>query len=226
MNLTRASESVGTPLQSAGRYRQKRMVRRTALSSLGPPLSRMKALWTCPSVPTMKLTRTRRSSSSGWSNGSGVSKASGGRTLPHFGRARGSDTGENSEICAGTRRRDFSSSVSGERCGTMVEDGRDPQAKATPRAASDMAAAIASLEVLQLGQTHRITGVRAIQPPECAGHNNRYFNRLWDIIRPILQPRCNRLQLRRSALLLWQQAGRAGTPGSPYSFSFRLLSDF
>ena len=46
LNRTRASESVGTPLQSAGRYRHRKTVRTTRSSSSGPPLFKTKALWT------------------------------------------------------------------------------------------------------------------------------------------------------------------------------------
>jgi hypothetical protein len=59
----------------------------------------------------MKLTRTGTSSSSAGNSGSGVSKASGGRTFPHLGNANGSETGLNSEICAGTRHRRRSDSA-------------------------------------------------------------------------------------------------------------------
>jgi hypothetical protein len=67
----------------------------------------------------MKLTRTGTSSSSSCAgnNGSGVSNASGGRTFPHLGSAKGSETGLNSEMCAGTRTRWRSDSPSGARRG-------------------------------------------------------------------------------------------------------------
>src|SRR5208282_3383116 len=92
----------------------------------------MKALYTWPSEPMIKLTRTFISSSSGCSNGSGVSKASGGRTSPHFGKASGSDTGENSEMCAGTWPSVFSSCESGGRCRTMPVQGVTEHHAATP----------------------------------------------------------------------------------------------
>ena len=117
MKRTRASESVGTPLQRAGRYRHCRTARNTASSSSGPAPLRTNALCTCPSDPTMKLTRTGASSSSAGNSGSGVSNASGGRTFPHLGSANGSETGLNSEICAGTRRRWRSDSASRARSG-------------------------------------------------------------------------------------------------------------
>lgn len=59
LKSTRASESVGTPLHNAGRYRQRFTTWSTTWSSEGPPLSIMNGLYTWPSVPTMKLTRTR-----------------------------------------------------------------------------------------------------------------------------------------------------------------------
>src|ERR1700676_1879109 len=103
-----------------------------------------------------------------WSRGGGVSKASGGRTSPHFATASGSDTGENSEICAGARRRVCSSCVSGTSCGTTRNGEADVtahQARTPLRPASDTAATRAFLNVVfVLGQRHCIRGVVGNSP--------------------------------------------------------------
>src|SRR5580658_6851381 len=60
-------------------------------SSAGPALSRIRAEWTRPSVPIMKLTLTLALESAVSSNGFGVAKGSGGReasqSLPALGRS-------------------------------------------------------------------------------------------------------------------------------------------
>jgi hypothetical protein len=123
----------------------------------------------------MKLTRTFKSSLWAWSSGSGVSKASGGRTSPHFASASGSETGANSEMCAGTRRSFFSIWASGRRCGTEVVGGRAADhAKTLPTAIDDMIndmivildMAIEALRVaIVLGQRQSIGFVQAIRVP-------------------------------------------------------------
>jgi hypothetical protein len=90
---------------------------------------------------------------------------------------------------AGTRRKVFSISVSGERFGALVADGKDPQAKTAPKATSDMAVAIVLIEGFKLSQTHRIAVVWAIQLPGGIWNKDLYFNRLWDIVLPISQDR-------------------------------------
>src|SRR5208282_2084827 len=150
----------------------------------------MKALYTWPSEPMIKLTRTFISSSSGCSNGSGVSKASGGRTSPHFARASGADTGENSEMCAGTWRRVFSNCVSGVRCGMSGDrDVTAHQARATLRPASGTAAVSAFQFVLALvlGQTHCITMEWAIWLPATARTNTLIIHRLTALLLRLFQ---------------------------------------
>jgi hypothetical protein len=111
----------------------------------------------------MKLTRTFISSSSPCSKGSGVNSASGGRIFPHFGSANGGDTGENSEMCAGTRVSVFSNRVSG--VGNETIDDGDAivhhptvqQARMHPKPASDTAVADTfSIAIFVLGQRHCI----------------------------------------------------------------------
>ena len=80
------SVSVGTPLQVAGRYLQVRTVSRTWRSPASPALSRMSGLCTRPSVPMMKLTLTFLPWADGVKSGSGVVRASGGRTSSQSGR--------------------------------------------------------------------------------------------------------------------------------------------
>jgi hypothetical protein len=127
----------------------------------------MKALCTCPSDPMMKLTRTFKSSARPCNSGSGVSKASGGRTSPHFGKANGSDTGENSEMWAGTRRKFFSNCPKAGRCGITVDAGVTAhQARTPPNTASDTTVETVFLTVsFALGQIHCIGMTRAIRLP-------------------------------------------------------------
>src|SRR5581483_1573323 len=82
-NSTFASNSVGTPLQVAGRYRQCRTTSRTARSFHSSPPRSTNALCTRPSTPTTKLTITF-SSASDESERLGVAKASGGRVFWHL----------------------------------------------------------------------------------------------------------------------------------------------
>jgi hypothetical protein len=82
----------------------------------------------------MKLTPTRRFSSCGGSSGSGVSSASGGRTLAHFGTARGeADTGENSAICAEGR------STGRNSCPRSMDGSTRPEAEVEEKAAAQLA---------------------------------------------------------------------------------------
>src|SRR5438309_8157952 len=89
------SVSVGTPLQVAGRYLQKRTVRNTLRSPVGPALSSMSGLCTRPSIPMMKLTFTFVPSFAAGSMGLGVARASGGCVSSHRERASACSTSSN-----------------------------------------------------------------------------------------------------------------------------------
>jgi hypothetical protein len=92
-----------------------------------------------------------------------VSNASGGRISPHLGRSSGADTGENSEMCAGTRcnafsRRD-SESLSDELEGTVKGGVTAHQVmQALPIIANKAASALLGpITEFALGQKHFIT---------------------------------------------------------------------
>src|SRR5580658_5256293 len=103
--------------------------------------------------------------------GSGVSKASGGRTSLHFGRVSGSDRGENSEIWAGTRRSVSSNCLSdGRSAPTREAEVAAHQARtqlklarnttvASPLAILIVAPVMSVRVVLDLVQRHCIGGV-------------------------------------------------------------------
>src|ERR1700730_18010610 len=95
------SVSVGTPLQVAGRYLQKRTVRKTLRSPVGPALSSMSGLCTRPSIPMMKLTFTFVPSLAAGRRGLGVARASGGCVSSHRERASACCTSLNCELRPG-----------------------------------------------------------------------------------------------------------------------------
>src|SRR5208282_6471260 len=98
----------------------------------------------------------------------------GSRMFPHFGRASCSHRVEKSEMCAGTRRKVFSSFVSGVRCEMTVDGDRDVtshQARTRLRPTSKTTAASAFFLVaftFVFGKTHFITKARAIHLPALA----------------------------------------------------------
>ena len=132
-----------------------------------------------------------------------MSKASGGRTLPHFGRASGSDTGENSEICAGTRRRVFSNCASGVGCGMTRDAEFTPHqalcTRAPLRTASDINVASAFLPVVfALVQRHCIGMPVAIRLPALAKLRVFAFNHLVQLPFQTLCHGCNLVAMSRT----------------------------
>jgi len=122
--------------------------------------------------------------------------------LPHLGRARGSDTGENSEICAGTRSRLFSSCVSGGLCGISRDAGTMAHHRRTPARTANHTPIVSALlfAVFALGhwERHRIGVLRAIPLPASANLPVFVLNHLLQTFLPDFCPWCNRLQTSRT----------------------------
>jgi hypothetical protein len=138
----------------------------------------------------MKLTRTFRSSSLICGSGSGVSKASGRRTLPHFDRVDGSETGEKSEIWAGARRTFCSRRSSGVSRAPGNKSGttHHPSALPKPITHAQIATDLLPLHPV-LGQRHCIRSLQCAISRPVTGILKRLLSMIY---RVILRPDFNR----------------------------------